>query len=75
MKSETTHVEDWKYQLSLALPEGLPDAVISGLYDIVEAALNAERERCAKIAEDGDYQCEQGNCHASIAAAIRGSNE
>jgi hypothetical protein len=29
-------MEDWKYQISLALPENTPDKVLSDIYDIVE---------------------------------------
>lgn len=43
--------EDWKYQISLALPERTPDATLSALYDIVEATLTDERERCARLAQ------------------------
>lgn len=43
--------EDWKYQISLAFPKGISDAALSALYDIVEAALTAERERCSRLAE------------------------
>lgn len=37
----------------------------------IEAALNAERERCAKIAEDDDCGLK---CHGRIASLIREAN-
>jgi hypothetical protein len=41
-------MEDWKYQISLALPENTPDKVLSDIYDIVENAI-------ARSQADFDY--------------------
>lgn len=52
---------------------GVPSPVV----EAIEAALNAERERCAKIAEreaDGCGARTQQECHLKIAAAIRGKD-
>lgn len=61
--------EDWKYQISLELPEGISDATLSALYDIIEAALKERDERAAKIVNDARF--EGGHDLRSLAHRIR----
>jgi hypothetical protein len=48
-------MEDWKYQISLALPENTSDEALAAIYDVVEAEINSIRrteiEDCARVAE------------------------
>lgn len=64
--------EDWKYQISLALPEGTSDATVSALYDIVEAALKERDERAVRIIrEHRESNVCEDNCWTTISTAIR----
>lgn len=42
--STSTSPDDWKYQISLALPNEIPDSAVSNIYDIVDAAFRSARE-------------------------------